>query len=147
MIEKVIRLNENIALSEMQIQQLQKTMPDRSSLQEEEEQLLREIDALQNKFYNDKEIDPYKFVILLRDLLSSRNLNISKYQTIETKDVFLLEFSVTGDALNFAEFLEQVSYADKYWSINTLTINADKISDLVQAIFQATYKTINSESN
>ena len=46
MIEKVIRLNENIAHSEMQIQQLQKTMPDKSSLQEVEEQLLRVIRIL-----------------------------------------------------------------------------------------------------
>lgn len=147
MIEKVIRLNENITLSEMQIRQFQKTMPDRPGLQEEEEQLLREINALQNKFYNDTEMDPYKFGILVRDLLSSRNLNIRKYQTIETKDVFLLEFSVTGDALNLAEFLEQVSYADKYWSMNTLTINANKINGRVQAVFQITYETIINKSN
>ena len=146
MIEKVIGLNENIALAEMQIQQLQKTMPDSISLKEKNEILQKEIEELQSKFYGDTEIDPYKFGILVRDLLSSKNLNISKYQTIETKEAFLLEFSVTGDALNFTEFLEQVSHTDKYWSINTLTINADNINGRVQAVFQITYETINKEN-
>ena len=147
MIEKVIGLNKDITMSEMQIQQLQQTMPDAASLEKENELLLSEIDGLQNKFYRDTEIDPYKFGILVRDLLSSEKLSISKYQTIETKEAFLLEFNVTGDALDFAKFLEQVSLADKYWSINTLTINADKINGRVQAVFQITYETINKEND
>ena len=147
MIEKLVSVNKNIGLLETRIQQINSSMPDEFNLQLKKDLLLRGIDELQDKFYKKEEMEPYKFGILIRDLLSAKGLNIQKYQTIEAKDVILLEFSIKGNALAFAEFLEDVSLADKYLSVNSLTINAAENNGWIQAVFQITYETINEENN
>jgi hypothetical protein len=105
------------------------------------------IDELEDRYYQESEMDPYKFGILIKDLLTSKGLTISKYQTIDTKDLILLEFSVIGDALGFSEFLESVSLSDKYWSIPYLTINANNRNGRIQAVFRITYGMIDEKNN
>lgn len=147
MIEKLVSVNKNIGLLETRIHQINSSMPDEFNLQLKKDLLLRGIDELQGRFYKKEEMEPYKFGISIRDLLSAKGMNIQKYQTIEAKDINLLEFSITGDALAFAEFLEHVSLADKYWSVHSLTINAPENNGRIQAVFQITYETINEENN
>lgn len=143
MIEKVLVLNSDIDLLTKQIQQMHSHMPDEVNLQVKRELLLEGIKELEGRLYTDAEMNPYKFGIWIKDLLLENGLNITKYQTIENNNSIFLEFFISGDALDFIEFLESVSLAEKYWSIPFMVINADKSNGQIEAVFRITYGIMN----
>ena len=147
MIDRIIDLNNSINLLKQQIQQITLTMPDESDLKVKKDLLRMGIDELEDRYYQKNEMDPYTFGILIKDLITSKGLDISKYQTIEAKDSIQLEFSVSGNALDFSEFLESVSLSDKYWSIPYLTMNANDRNGRIQSVFRITYGMIDEKNN
>ena len=102
--------------------------------------------AEKKKYYQADDMDLYRFSITINDLLSSRSLAIKKYQTVEVKDGTCLEYSVSGEAINFVEFLESVAAADKYWNIPYLTIDARKGGGMLEAVFRITYETADEKN-
>ncbi len=92
------------------------------------------------RLYGPDEIDPYRFGIVIRDLLRAEGLSISRYQTVEQGSVTLLEFSVDGSARSVARFLQRVSEAPKWWSVSLLSMRAAGGDGSVQAVVRIHYE-------
>jgi hypothetical protein len=114
---------------------------DQETLSRQKEQLARELERDQGRYYADQEMDPYRFGIIIRDLLLRDGLAISRYQTQEVMGENLLEFAVSGSALGLARFLQRVSESPKRWSVPFLSISAGE-RGRVQAVFRIGYESI-----
>jgi hypothetical protein len=86
-------------------------------------------------------MDPYRFGIIIRDLLLRDGLAISRYQTQEVMGENLLEFAVSGEAMGLARFLRRVSQSKKLWSVPFLSVTAGQRGK-VQAVFRIGYESI-----
>ena len=86
-------------------------------------------------------MDPYRFGIIIRDLLLRDGLAISRYQTQEVMGKNLLEFAVSGNAMSLARFLQRVSDSPKQWSMPFVSISAGERGK-VQAVFRIGYESI-----
>jgi hypothetical protein len=117
-------------------------MADEGELARQKEQLSRTLALDRSGFYTALEMDPYRFGIIIRDLLLRDGLEIGRYQTLEGSGDNLLEFSVTGDALGLARFLQRVSGSPKRWHIPYLAVNAPGEKGKVQAVFRIGYEKI-----
>jgi restriction endonuclease Mrr len=114
---------------------------DQQALSRRKEQLARELELDQARYYTAQEMDPYRFGIIIRDLLRRDGLEISRYQTQEATGESLLEFAVSGDALGLTRFLQRVSQSPKRWSVPFLSITAGR-RGRVQAVFRIGYESI-----
>jgi hypothetical protein len=92
------------------------------------------------RLYGPDEIDPYRFGIVIRDLLRAEGLSISRYQTVEQGSATLLEFSVDGSARSVARFLERVSEAPKWWAVSFLSVRTAGNDGSVQAVVRVHYE-------
>jgi nitrate/nitrite-specific signal transduction histidine kinase len=114
---------------------------DQEALSRQKEQLGRELERDQGRYYAAQEMDPYRFGIIIRELLLRDGLAISRYQTQEVMGQNLLEFAVSGNALGLARFLQRVSESPKRWSVPFLSISAGE-RGRVQAVFRVGYESI-----
>jgi hypothetical protein len=114
---------------------------DQQSLSRRKEQLARELEQDRGRYYTAQEMDPYRFGIIIRDLLRRDGLEISRYQTQEVMGENLLEFAVSGDALRLARFLQRVSQSPKLWSVPFLSVTAGQ-RGRIQAVFRIGYESI-----
>ncbi len=92
------------------------------------------------RVYAADEIDPYRFGIVIRDLLRAEGLSISRYQTVEQGSMTLLEFSIDGSARSVARFLQRVSEAPKWWSVSFLSMRTAGNDGTVQAVLRIHYE-------
>ena len=145
-VERLRTLQEQIQLAEQQIKTISLKTPDEDQIVKQKNLLYEELKKEKEKLYSSSEIDPYQFSITIRKLLSSNGLTIKKYQTIEVKENSYLEFSISGDALGFAEFLKSVFSSNKYWYIPFLSVDARKGDGSINAVFRITYETMNEEN-
>lgn len=146
-VEKLAILKKNVNLVEIQIQEIIERMPNKEKLLVKNDFLSRELKREKERYYFREDMDTYQFSILIRKLLFSRGLSIKKYQTIEVKDNTFLEFSISGDSLEFTKFLINVSNSSKYWHIPYIYIDARKGDGRVNVVFRITYETINKENH
>jgi hypothetical protein len=98
------------------------------------------IAGARGRLYGSDEIDPYRFGIVIRDLLRAEGLTISRYQTVEQGSVTLLEFSVDGSARSVARFLQRVSEAPKWWAVSFLSMRASGGDGSLQAVIRIHYE-------
>ncbi len=140
--ERKDELESKIGLMEGQIQKFSTRAADEGQLEVQKERLIAVLEEEKRRFYKTREMDPYRFGIIIRDLLVSNNLVIKRYQTLEIGESMVLEFSVTGDGLDYTRFLESLSSAEKYWSVSFLSINARGGGGEVSSVFRVSYETI-----
>ncbi len=93
-----------------------------------------------SRLYAAGEIDPYRFGIVIRDLLRSEGLAIVRYQTIEQGSATALEFSVEGSARAMAGFLKRVSDAPRWWTVSFLSVRSSGGNGSVQAVLRISYE-------
>jgi len=115
---------------------------DESELTRQKQELSQVLARDKGSFYTAQEMDPYRFGIIIRDLLVRDGLEIGRYQTLEGPGDNLLEFSVTGDALGLARFLQKVSGSPKRWLMPFLSISSQEGKGKVQAVFRIGYEKI-----
>lgn len=92
------------------------------------------------RLYAPGEIDPYRFGIIIRDLLRSEGLAIARYQTVEQRGSTVLEFSVEGSARALAGFLKRVSEAPRWWTVSFLSVRTAGGAGAVQAVLRISYE-------
>lgn len=92
------------------------------------------------RLYGPGEIDPYRFGIIIRDLLLSEGLAIARYQTVEQGSATVLEFSVEGSARALAGFLDRVCRAPKWWTVSFLSVRTAGGDGAVQAVLRISYE-------
>lgn len=140
--EKYVYVQEKIELMEEQIKKYGMKAANEEGLIAKKERLSKEFNDEWFKFYTSQEIDPYRFSIIIRNYLVSRNLQIERYHTLEVGEHTWLEFSIRGNVLDFISFLEKVSTHEKYCTISFVSINAREASGKVNAVLRITYETI-----
>jgi hypothetical protein len=106
--------------------------------------LLADLSDLENRFYAREDMDPYRFGILVRDLLATHRLQIDRYQTIESGGDTTLEFAVQGEALNLVEFLKQVERQPLYWTVSFLSIRTQTEPSRINAVFRVGYEVLDA---
>jgi len=134
----------DIALFEQQLARWSAQPGSVDDLLTRKDTLLADLSELETRFYAPEDMDPYRFGILVRDLLATHRLEISRYQTIERGNDTVLEFAVRGDALNLIEFLEQVARQPRCWSVSFLSIWTQKESGLINAVFRVGYEVLDA---
>lgn len=140
--EKNIDVQEKIGLMEEQIEKYSMKTADEEKLKAKKGRLSEELKKEWVKFYDGKEIDPYRFGIIIRNNLVSGGLEIKRYQTLEVGGSTWLEFSVSGEALAFFSFLEKVSNSEKYWTVSFVSIDSREGQGRINAVFRISYETI-----
>jgi len=124
-----------------QLVKLEGRAADQSILARRKLELSRTLQQDLDRAYSAQEMDPYRFGIIIRDLLLRDGLAISRYQTQEVMGENLLEFAVSGSAIGLARFLQRVSASPKQWSIPYLSVSAGQ-RGMVQAVFRIGYESI-----
>jgi len=114
---------------------------DEDALSRQRQELARSLEREKERYYAAQEMDPYRFGIIIRELLLRDGLAISRYQTQEVMGQNLLEFAISGSALGLARFLQRVSESTKRWSVPFLSISAGE-RGRVQAVFRIGYESI-----
>lgn len=115
---------------------------DEERLVREREELTRALEEERGRFYAPGEIDPYRFGRLVRELLVRQGLEVGRYQTVEIGGTTHLEFAVSGDAARLMGFLEQVSFAGKYWSVPFLSIDGRAGAGRLECVVRIGYETL-----
>lgn len=124
-----------------QLEELDRRSADPQSLALRKLELTRALEREESRRYTAGEMDPYRFGLLIRDLLLQEGLEIRRYQTQEAKGGNLLEFAVSGSALGLACFLEKVLESRKLWTVPFLSISAGE-GGKAQAVFRIGYESI-----
>ena len=140
--EKNSDIQEKIGLMEEQLKKYSIKAEDEEKLKAKKERLFNDFEKELVKFYTSKEIDPYRFGIIIRNYLVSGGLEIQRYRTLDVGGGTLLEFSVSGEALTFLSFLEKVSKSEKYWTVSFVSIDSRERQGKVNAVFRIAYETI-----
>ncbi len=140
-LERRAEARQKIAALSQQVGKFGARAADQESLSRQKEQLARELELDRGRYYTAQEMDPYRFGIIIRDLLRRDGLEISRYQTQEAMGENLLEFAVSGDALGLARFLQRVSQSPKLWSVPFLSVTAGQRGK-IQAVFRIGYESI-----
>jgi hypothetical protein len=138
---------EDVPLLEHQLERLQSRREPAEDLLARRTALSAELSELEARFYAPDSIDPYRFGVLVRDLLAANRLGINRYQTIDSGGDTVLEFAVQGDALSLARFLDKVGREPKYWTIPFLSIRARDESGQVNAVFRIRYEVLDVAGN
>lgn len=141
-LEKRAGLREKIDRLEKQMPQFSAHVASEARLRARKEQLQAELEVERSHYYEVGQMDPYRFGILVRELLVKNRLRIERYQTLEVGRQILLEFSVEGSALDLMKFLEAASTSGKHWSMPFLSINAQRGGSAVEAVFRIGYETL-----
>ena len=109
---------------EAHVRKLESEAPDARLLGERRERLRGELEEERRRLYAPGEMDPYRFGLIVRDLLVAEGLQIDRYQTLEAGKRTLLEFAVRGEARGMLAFLRRVSLSEHTWSVPYLSIGA-----------------------
>jgi len=121
-LERYSLATERVEKYENQIRLIAQELLSEKTLLERREMLLESVKEEKRYFYTQAEMDPYAFGILVKDILTSLKLDLTRYQTIESGKGAFLEFNLSGDVLNVIEFLRKVSDSQKYWSVPYLVV-------------------------
>jgi hypothetical protein len=140
-LERRAEAREKIGALSEQIGRLGARAADEDSLARRKLELTGALERTQQRYYAAQEMDPYRFGIIIRDLLLRDGLAISRYQTQEVMGKNLLEFAVSGNAMSLARFLQRVSDSPKQWSMPFVSISAGE-RGRIQAVFRIGYESI-----
>ncbi|MBN2443106.1 MAG: hypothetical protein JXJ04_17230 [Spirochaetales bacterium] len=140
-------LNKNILDIENNVKNLSLTEDKDENLFTTIEKIEQEIEKERSKFYKPEEIDIATLGLKVKDLLSKNQLRITNQRTITQKDVNFIEFYCVGKANHLFNFLAGVSKAEKYWRIDSFSIQSKKIDGNIDARMRITYETITTDNN
>jgi Tfp pilus assembly protein PilO len=140
-------LNRSIREIENSVRNLQITEDENEDLMSEIENIEEQIENEQSRFYLPGETDIANFGLQVKDLIVSNRLRITNQRTITQQDKNYIEFSCEGKANNLALFLKGVSDAEKYWRIDSLSIQSRTIDGNITAKMRITYETITTDNN
>jgi hypothetical protein len=140
-LERRTQTGRQIAALAQQVGKLEARAADEEGLRRQKEELAGRLERDRKRYYAAREMDPYRFGIIIRDLLLRDGLAISRYQTQEVMGENLLEFAVSGSALSLARFLRKVSESPRQWSIPFLSISAGE-RGRIQAVFRIGYESL-----
>jgi hypothetical protein len=138
--ERSAGLQSRIAAMEEQLQAVRLQLDARSADGTDIQALEERVQELRARFYEQGRMDPYSFGVQVRDLLVQSGLSIRRYQTVDVRGSTLLEFSLQGDALSLARFLQRVASRPKQWTITFLSVRAPRDSSTVQAVLRIGYE-------
>lgn len=132
-------IRQQVALMEAHVRKLEQDAPDERLLVERGGRLQGELEQERRRLYAPGEMDPYRFGLIVRDLLVAEGLQIDRYQTLEAGKRTLLEFAVRGEARGMLAFLRRVSLSERTWSVPYLSIGARGETGMVQSVFRIHY--------
>ncbi len=141
-VERLRDAREKNALYREQIARLQLSLQSQPEMVALRERLQARLEAEKAHFYAPGEMDPYSFGALVRRRITSRGLEIVRYQVAELKGRGSLEFSVSGPIRSLVFFLKEVSDSPKYWGISSLTLSMREGSGMVDAVLRIGYEEI-----
>ncbi|MCK5196702.1 MAG: hypothetical protein KAR21_00040 [Spirochaetales bacterium] len=123
-----------------QIESLQNSFSKETNLAEIKTMYNEAIESERIKYYLPDQMDIYRFGRIIQNLLLSLDLEIKRYQTVEDRDVTLLEFSISGSSLSFITFIQEVYKGEKHWGIPYLVIKTRGGSGDVEVVFRIGYE-------
>lgn len=142
-VQRKNNLDTRISVLEQRLVRQNESVSQEDELNRHKEAVQEELEEYERRFYGVDDIDPYGFATIIRTILLSNDQQISQYQTLEAQQKLpMLEFSVRGDALGFAGFLEEVSHSEKYWNIPFVSVSSDE--GKVQSVFRIHYETMDA---
>ena len=133
---------QRIAVMTGELEKLQARGGDEAALRRQRDKLSAERARELARFYPEREMDTFRFGTLIRTLLIREGLEISRYRTLESASRTLLEFTVSGSALETARFLERVADSDHVWIVPSLSIDSHGPSGELRSVFRIGYETI-----
>jgi hypothetical protein len=140
-------LNKDISEIENAVKNLQVAKNVDADLKEKIKLIDTAIENEQKKFYKAGEIDIASFGLKVKDLITQNNLKIENQRTISQKDVEFIEFRCIGKSNQLANFLREISASEKYFRVDSLTIQSKNIDGNIDAKMRITYETITADNN
>ncbi len=138
--ERLSAAKGRIALHEGQLRALQRSLPSAiDQLVQQRDTLRADVQQRAARFYAKDETDPYAFGAVIRNELASLGIAVLRYQVIDVKGASYLEFSVSGSARSFVQFLRAVSQAPRAWTIPSMTLSVEEGSGVVNVDFRIGY--------
>lgn len=89
------------------------------------------------RYFAPDERDPYKLGIEILAMVEKRGIKVLQYKTMDQKEGFLLEFSVSAKAVSFFTFWQDLYSKGKYYTIPYFSIKNE--SDGLSATFRIGY--------
>jgi len=78
------------------------------------------------KYIAREDSDPYKLGLEIIALLERRGISVVQYKTLDLKEGYLLEFTVSSEAVSFFSFWRDFSKKDKYFNIPYFSVRNEK---------------------
>jgi hypothetical protein len=118
-------------------------LPDANILEQQYKLIEKEILQIKERLYSEEETDTYKFGNTIQTLLTKNKMQIVRTQPVRIEGNTYIEFSITGNVLNFINFLKTITESNKYWKIPYLVINNKNINNSLRIDFRISYETYN----
>jgi Tfp pilus assembly protein PilO len=140
----LLSINNRIQQEEKDLQRYSSEKDDENVNWEEKTAEIDEtIEGVKNKFFQPDETDLASFGLSVQEYISKNRLAIESQRTISgSENRKFLEFKVTGNAYYLSRFLEDVSEADKYWTIAEIIIKSNRADGNIEATMKITYETV-----
>jgi hypothetical protein len=139
-LERLAEARGRVTRNEARVSILQQALAPEPDLIRERDGLKEEVARRLTRYYAMDSLTPYTFGTLVKKRLQSAGMTVARYQIMDLKGRSFLEFSLSGSARGFLQFLNDVSLQDKYWVIPSLTVNARQGSDIVDVVFRIGYE-------
>jgi len=131
----------NIADYEAELQRFELIQPNKEELTRYFEDLTKEIEREEVRFYQAGEMDLTQFAKKIHKLLADYNLAFSRFQRTEDKGNRFIEISISGSAWDFSRFVKEIFESPKYWSIPYITLT-NKGNKTITATFRINYEEL-----
>lgn len=142
--ERRSEVRQRIAVMEGELAKLSERGGDEAALRLRRDLLVAERALERQRFYQVQEMDTYRFGAIVRAVLIREGLQISRYRTLEASHRTLLEFTVSGSALETARFLRRVTDSERVWIVPVLSIDAHGATGELRSVFRIGYETIDA---
>jgi hypothetical protein len=130
-----------IAEYERELERFELIQPNKEDLKAYFDDLTKEINREETRFYKPWEEDLTMFGMKIHKLLASYNLAFSRFQRTNDKGNRFVEVSVSGSAWNFSRFLKEIYENTKYWNISYITLNNMR-NKTISATFRINYEEL-----
>ncbi|MBN1697774.1 MAG: hypothetical protein JW881_09685 [Spirochaetales bacterium] len=106
-------------------------------------EISEKIENVKSRFFKPDETDIATFGLSVQDYITGNRLVIDSQRTISgSENKKYLEFKVKGSAYYLMRFLEDVSEANKYWTIAEIIIKSGRSGGNIEATMKITYETV-----